>query len=252
MLNLIRKFKVPKSIVVLPLLLITANTALITRHVLARNTAVANNDEVRSIITEQCPNISQDAIRTSLVAFDKARDLGVDHKNIITIVDYTQPSNEQRFCTVNLEDQEVVFNTLVSHGVASGQRQALRFSNVVGSKQSMLGLYLTGKTYYGKSGYSLQLHGLDKGFNDNAEARHVVVHGTPHVNEQIAKRKKRVGNSLGCFGLNNKIADDVIDTIKDGTLLYAYYPSEQLTHRSMFLKDTEIASARAHELSKQV
>ncbi len=199
------------------------------------NAQAENTTAMQQLIASQCPSLSDQAISEGLTAYHNARAMGLDTKEIFTIVDYSQPSNKERFCTVDFGDHDVLFNALVSHGVRSGAVIASKFSNKLGSHKSSLGLFLTGEPYYGTAGFSLKLYGLDKGLNDNAASRHVVIHGTRHVSETIAKRRHRVGHSLGCFGLSEKIAPQVIDNLKGGTLLFAYYPSKQLQTKSTFL-----------------
>jgi hypothetical protein len=124
----------------------------------------------------------------------------------------------------DLESHELLFDELVSHGRGSGKTMATRFSNAPDSNMSSLGLFRTGEAYVGKNGYSLRLDGLDRGVNDQARARAIVVHGAPYVNAATAKANGYLGRSLGCPAVRPAIARELIDTIKDGGLLFAYYP----------------------------
>jgi hypothetical protein len=111
----------------------------------------------------------------------------------------------------------------VAHGANTGEAWAQRFSNVLGSKQTSLGLFLTGDPYVGDNGYSLRLHGLDRGVNDRAYERAVVMHGAPYVSDQFVREHGRIGRSWGCPAVSQEIARPLIETIRGGSLVYAYY-----------------------------
>jgi hypothetical protein len=125
----------------------------------------------------------------------------------------------------------------VAHGKGSGDNYATRFSNREGSRQSSLGLFEATTTYMGKHGYSLRLKGLEKGFNDHALQRSIVIHGAWYVTEAFAARYGRLGRSWGCPTLDPSVAKKLIDTIKGGTLVFVYYPDEDWLSGSKFLQD---------------
>ena len=104
----------------------------------------------------------------------------------------------------------------------SGDKYATRFSNVNDSRATSLGLFLTAGTYEGGNGYSLTLKGLDAGINDQAETRHIVMHGAWYVSEDHARQFGMIGRSWGCPALSQTVAPAVIDAIKGGSFLYAY------------------------------
>lgn len=156
-------------------------------------------------------------------------------KPILTIIDYSLPSNVKRFWTIDLASQQVIYNTLVAHGKYSGTSVPSHFSDEPGTLESSIGLYITGKTYLGHDGYSLVLQGLDKGFNDKAEARHIIMHGAWYVSENYAKRFGRIGRSWGCPVLDKKVIRPVINEIKNGTLFFAYYPNKAWLRTSIYL-----------------
>lgn len=162
----------------------------------------------------------------SFPAFEKAlkgyQRLPVEKKGLLVLIDYTKPSTMKRFCVVNLEEKRVLFSSHVSHGRRSGENYAESFSNQPGSFKSSLGFFLTGETYYGKNGYSLMLDGLEKGINDNARERSIVIHGADYSDPSVLKGQPRLGRSLGCPALPPELSHQVIDTIKDGVLLYIY------------------------------
>ncbi|MDF1517191.1 MAG: murein L,D-transpeptidase catalytic domain family protein [Lutibacter sp.] len=153
------------------------------------------------------------------------KDKGIIQKDILTLVDYSLSSKENRLWVIDLKNNIILFQSLVSHGRNSGNEFAAKFSDKPESYQSSLGFYATGETYYGKHGYSLRLDGLEKGVNSNARARAIVVHGADYVSEKFAQQNGRLGRSLGCLALKQGLTKEVIDTIKDKSCLYVYYPS---------------------------
>ncbi len=146
------------------------------------------------------------------------------HAETLTLIDYRRPSTDRRLWVIDLATDKVRFYEYVAHGRNSGENFATNFSNINGSNQSSLGLYVTQETYQGGNGYSLRLNGLEPGFNDKARERAIVVHGAPYVNPDAAKSMGRLGRSLGCPALRGAVAGPLIDTIKSGNFLYAYYP----------------------------
>jgi len=154
----------------------------------------------------------------------------------LAVIDYSLPSTKPRLWVFDLQRGRLMFQELVAHGRNTGEGKAERFSNVEGSKMSSLGLYQTTETYYGSNGYSLRLRGLDPGFNDNALARAIVMHGAPYVSQAIADRLGRLGRSWGCPAVRQEVARTVIDTLKGGSLLFAYYPDRKWLAESPFFK----------------
>ncbi|GAD74795.1 hypothetical protein VAZ01S_015_00390 [Vibrio azureus NBRC 104587] len=142
-------------------------------------------------------------------------------KSLLTIIDYSKPSTEKRFYVVDLESNKLIFNTYVSHGVNSGKKIATQFSNIVNSKKTSLGTFLTDSTYYGSNGYSLRLDGLSNGKNDKARERYIVVHGADYANPSFIKKNGYLGRSWGCPALPQNESRAIIDTIKGGSVIYA-------------------------------
>ena len=142
-------------------------------------------------------------------------------KPLLTIIDYSKPSTEKRFYVVDLDKKKLIFNTYVSHGVNSGKKTATKFSNVVNSRKTSLGTFLTDTTYYGSNGYSLRLDGLTSGVNDKARERYIVVHGADYANPSFIKKNGYLGRSWGCPALPQKLSREIIDTIKGGSVIYA-------------------------------
>ena len=143
----------------------------------------------------------------------------------LTVIDYSKPSTEKRMWVYDVHTHALLFDELVSHGRGSGKTNATSFSNDPSSNKTSLGLFLTGETYVGHNGYSLRLDGLEPGVNDRARERAIVVHGAPYVNAAVAKANGYLGRSLGCPAVRPEIAHALIDAIKDGGLLFGYYPN---------------------------
>ena len=153
----------------------------------------------------------------------------------LTVIDYSKPSTEKRLWVFDLRSHEMVYEELVAHGQGSGGNVPTLFSNDPETHRTSLGLFVTGDTYIGKNGYSLRLDGLDRGFNDNARERAIVMHGAPYVSAEFAQAQGRLGRSWGCPALPATVARDVIDRVKGGGLIFAYYPDQQWLNASQYL-----------------
>ena len=157
------------------------------------------------------------------LAFEGYEKLEKELKNpVVTLIDFSLPSTEKRLWIIDLKQQEILLNTVVSHGRNSGMLMAEKFSNRPESYQSSLGFYKTAETYHGKHGYSLRLDGLEKGFNDQARNRAIVLHGADYAREEVAKMSGRLGRSLGCPAVPTELSKVVIDLIKNGSLLFIF------------------------------
>jgi len=154
----------------------------------------------------------------------------------LTIIDYSKPSSEKRLWVINLHEHSIDFHTLVAHGRGSGADKATKFSNVNNSKKSSLGVYLTSNAYVGHKGPAMRLIGLDKGFNTHALKRAVVMHGAKYVSKNFVNAHGRLGRSWGCPAVSKKLAKPIINEIKDGSILFAYYPDPNWLHQSVFLR----------------
>lgn len=164
-----------------------------------------------------------------------------ENKDILTIIDFTKPSTEERFFVLDIRNREVLHVSHVAHGRNSGWNYATSFSNKSGSHQSSLGFYLTGKTYNGHNGYSLILHGLEKGFNDNAYDRAVVIHGADYCDPEMIPEDGRLGRSFGCPALPRTLNNAIINTIKEGSLLFIYANDENYLKKSAILNSSQLS-----------
>lgn len=152
----------------------------------------------------------------------------------LAVIDYSRPSIEPRLWVFDLASESLLYTEVVAHGRNTGGDLATRFSNDDGSYQSSLGLFRTAETYTGENGYSLRMDGLEPGINDRARDRAIVMHGAWYVDPQAAARQGRLGRSLGCPALRPEVARELIDSIKQGQLLFAYYPDEAWLERSRY------------------
>jgi hypothetical protein len=169
------------------------------------------------------PGLSPRVLTLALDAVSAAHARGVSGRDdLLTVIDYSLPSTQPRLWVLDLAHGKVLYHELVAHGSGSGENYATHFSNVDESRQTSLGLFLTGGTYEGGNGYSLKLRGLDKGFNDRAEDRHIVMHGAWYVSPEQIRSQGRLGRSWGCPALSQTIAPEVIDTIKGGSFVFSY------------------------------
>ena len=181
-------------------------------------------------------SVDATVLRLALNAATCAREAGsVVNERLLTVIDYSRPSTQPRLWVLDLLRERVLFEERVAHGQGSGDNLATRFSNVNGSHQTSLGLFRTADTYVGTNGYSLRLDGLEPGVNDRARERAIVVHGAPYVSDANIRALGRLGRSHGCPALRPAVARRLIDTIKDGSLIFAYYPDQQWLNGSRFL-----------------
>ncbi len=147
------------------------------------------------------------------------------NNSIISIIDFSQPSSQKRLFVLDLKNYKVLFNTLVAHGRNTGREVATSFSNQNESYKSSPGFYMTKETYEGKNGYSLKLEGLERGINDNAFERGIVIHGASYVCNEYVNSQGYIGRSQGCPAVPVEISRPIINTIKNGTCLFVYHPS---------------------------
>ena len=179
--------------------------------------------------------VNQDVFALALKSAERAVARGEATPATLTVVDFSVPSTEPRMFVYDLRTRELLFQEHVSHGRNSGENVPSMFSNEPESFKSSIGLYRTAEGYFGKHGYSLRLDGLEKGFNDRARERAIVIHGADYVNSRTAKAQGRLGRSLGCPAVRPEVAAKVIDAVKGGGLLFAYYPDQAWLASSTYL-----------------
>ena len=189
-----------------------------------------------SALLGQAPGLSPKVLQLALNAATCAENRGlVRRRDLLTVIDYSLPSSEPRLFIFNMITHKLLFRELVAHGKNSGGDRASFFSNSSGSLASSLGLYVTADTYVGNNGYSLRLKGLEEGINDMAWDRAIVMHGAYYVSREAIKALGRLGRSWGCPAVRAEIADKIINTVRGGSPIFAYYPDKNWLATSAFL-----------------
>jgi hypothetical protein len=194
-------------------------------------------------------SLSREAFNYAMQGYKSLQQKGqLTNDDVLTIVDFSMPSSQKRLFVIDITNGKLLFNTYVSHGRNSGTEMATRFSNRPESFQSSLGFYVTGNTYRGQHGYSLKLEGVEKGINDNALMRKIVIHGAPYVCEGAISQKGYIGRSLGCPAVPDKLHTAIINAMRDGSCLFLYSPDAaylahtKILNQSKFMvNDTLIA-----------
>jgi hypothetical protein len=146
----------------------------------------------------------------------------VNNKKVLTVVDFSQPSNKKRLWVIDLNSSKVLLNTYTTHAKNSGLTMATSFSNKNRSIKSSLGTFKTLHPYTGKHGKSLRISGVEKGINDNALSRAIVVHPANYATKAFIQKYNRAGRSWGCFALDPAIVKTFINLTKNGSIIYAY------------------------------
>ena len=181
------------------------------------------------------PGLDRQVLRHAVAAMQCAVNHGADQAQRLAVIDYSQPSTVRRLWIFDLQRKQLVLRDLVAHGRLSGENHANRFSNVVGSFQSSLGLFRAAESYRGKHGYSLRLDGLEPGVNDRARERAIVIHGAEYVDPRLADSQGRIGRSLGCPAVRPEVARLVVDQLKEGQFVFAWYPDRRWLQNSAYL-----------------
>jgi hypothetical protein len=202
-----------------------ANVNAVSETVSVYNAIKANSESMPKL----------ECFTKALNGFKALKAEGKIKKDILTLIDFSQSSNTKRLWIIDMAANTVLYNTLVAHGRNSGDEFATQFSNAQSSNMSSLGFYATGEIYNGKHGESLRLDGLEQGINNNARSRAVVMHAADYVSESFIKAHKRLGRSLGCPALPQKINKKVIHLIKDKSCLFIYYPSQKYVEASKLI-----------------
>jgi hypothetical protein len=180
--------------------------------------------------------MARQAFETALKGFNRLKASGkLRDTTVVTIADFSQPSANKRLYVIDIKTKEVLFNTWVAHGKNSGQETATSFSDAPQSNKSSLGFYVTLNPYQGRNGFSLQLNGVEKGFNTNALDRGIVMHAAEYVNESYIQSQGWIGRSQGCPAVAPELNVPIINTIKDGSCFFIYSPDENYLHRSSLL-----------------
>ena len=181
--------------------------------------------------------LSREVFQLAIKGYNKLESAGqLGNPAVLTIVDFSQSSKNKRMYVIDFINHRLLFNTLVAHGRNTGEEFASEFSNKTGTLKSSLGFYITENHIFGsKVGISLIIKGVEKGFNDNAISRQIIIHGAPYVTEQFIKRTGRLGRSYGCPSLPPDMIKPVIQAIEKGTCLFIYHPDPNYIQHSSLL-----------------
>ncbi|MDX1366227.1 murein L,D-transpeptidase catalytic domain family protein [Pseudomonas sp.] len=186
-------------------------------------------------LTRVAPGLDRQVLEHALAAMQCALKHGAEPAQRLAVIDYAQPSTARRLWIFDLRQQRLLLNDLVAHGRMSGENLATRFSNTQDSHQSSLGLFRAAESYSGKHGYSLRMDGLEPGVNDRARERAIVIHAASYVDPRLAKTQGRIGRSLGCPAVRPQVARMVVDQLKGGQFIFAWYPDQGWLQSSAYL-----------------
>lgn len=207
------------------------------------NAAIADNKSLAEIMAGklydslqlQDLGLSKEALLYAYKGYQYLLSKGrLEKDNILTICDFSQSSRKKRLYVIDVKNFKVLMNTYVAHGRNSGVDFATKFSNQPESLESSLGFYVTEGTYTGKHGVSLRIDGLEKGWNDLAEERAVVIHGAAYVGGHRVN-SPYMGRSFGCPAVPENEVGKLIDIIKNGTCLFIFHPTDSYLHGSKIL-----------------
>jgi hypothetical protein len=180
--------------------------------------------------------LSRKAFESAWTGYYKLRKKGLLHRsNILSICDFSQSSGNQRLYVIDVRNRRLLYRTYVAHGINSGEEFAISFSNRMESCKSSLGFYITKRTYSGINGVSLRIEGVDRGFNDNAAKRAIVIHGANYVSKRILNKYGVMGTTFGCPAIPSEMTSQIIPVVKNGSCFFIYYPSKKYLSQSSVL-----------------
>lgn len=187
------------------------------------------------ILASETPKPEYEVFAKALTGFFNLKAENKIKKNLLTIIDFSLSSNRERMWIVDMNKMKVVQYSLVAHGRNSGNEFATCFSNKPSSNQSSLGFYLTDGSYYGKHGISLYLDGVERGVNDKARERAIVIHGASYVSRDFIRTHERLGRSFGCPSIPMENHEETISMLSGRSCIYIYYPDKKYLDNSTML-----------------
>ena len=195
------------------------------------------NEDIYESVHLADAGLQRDVFNVALKGLKKLDTIGkLQNPTILTIADFSQSSKQKRLYVIDLKNHKLLFNTYVAHGRNTGEEFAQSFSNNEGSLKSSLGFFVTNQPMIGaQTGYALLLQGLEKGINDNAEKRAIIMHAADYATEEFIKEHGRLGRSLGCPALPPDLNKPIIETIKGGSCLFIYKPDHRYLTQSSLL-----------------
>ena len=195
------------------------------------------NEDIFAEVNLAEVGLNSDVFSLALKGLKKLEANGkLQNSDIITIADYSQSSNKKRLYVIDLKNKKLLFNTYVAHGRNTGEEFAKSFSNKEGSNKSSLGFYVTENPIIGShTGFALLINGVEKGFNDHAIQREIIIHAAEYATENFIKKHGRLGRSYGCPSLPPDMNKPIIDAIQGGTCLFLYNPDKDYINKSSLL-----------------
>jgi len=208
--------------------------------------AAARRAEMRMITLEamslfndmqlQDSGLNEKALEYALLGYHRLLKKGIVRRSdVLSICDFSQPSSQKRMYVIDVRNHKLLYRSYVAHGISSGETFANSFSNQPESYKSSLGFYVTRETYYGSNGLSLRIDGVDRGFNNLASRRNIVIHGAPYVSERILHKYGVMGTTFGCPAIPTELTNEIIPTLKNGTCFFIYFPSKKYLNESAVL-----------------
>lgn len=215
------------------LLIPEVNNARVSEVILAREA----NEDIYASVNLADTGLARVVFELAIKGLNKLNTEGkLNNANIFTIIDYSQSSNKKRLYVIDLKDRKLLFNTYVAHGRNTGEEYARLFSNEEGSLKSSLGFYVTENPIIGShTGFALRIKGVEKGFNDHAAKRAIIIHAAEYASENFIKKYGRLGRSFGCPALSPEMNKPIIEKIKGGTCLFIYNPDNKYICSSSLL-----------------
>jgi hypothetical protein len=225
---------------------VATRTVSMTKATRASAARAAKRAEMRMILTTAAyiydemdledSGLSRKAFESAWTGYYKLKKKGLLRRtNILSICDFSQSSSNQRLYVIDVRNHRMLYRTYVAHGINSGEEFANSFSNQMESCKSSLGFYVTSTTYNGVNGLSLRINGLDRGFNDNARKRSIVIHGAGYVSLRILHKYGVMGTTFGCPAIPTEMTSQIIPVVKNGSCFYIYYPSKKYLSQSHVL-----------------
>ena len=225
---------------------VTANTRAVARERKLSVNLAARRAEMRMIIATawsiydemglEDSGLSRKAFEYAWTGYYKLKKKGLLRKtNILSICDFSQSSSNQRLYVIDVHNRRLLYRTFVAHGINSGEEYATSFSNRMESCKSSIGFYVTTGTYVGVNGLSLRINGVDKGYNDNALKRAIVIHGAGYVSQRILSKYGVMGTTFGCPAIPTDMTTQIIPVVKNGSCWFIYYPSKRYAAQSSVL-----------------
>lgn len=215
---------------------------LFSNGITLRDAGIPSVESVPVIEVDECKSLYQSAglegevdIEIFRKAYDGYLQITERQRDLLTLIDFSKPSNQERLYVIDMSARQLLYRSVVAHGRNSGNLYATDFSNRPNSHQSSLGFYLTAETYQGGNGYSLRLNGLERGYNDKARERAIVIHGAKYADPSVCQNGNRLGRSFGCPALPESLNRPIIDAIKGGSVLFIYAEDQSYLANSRYL-----------------